>query len=143
MTVGSILSEKGFDIIDIKDHASLGDAVALLTEKRIGALLVRDSKGGMVGVLSERDIVRGLAAEGAGLMERPVAFLMTRAVITVCSEDSVTEAMTVMTHRRCRHLPVVDNGELVGIITIGDVVKRRIAVAEMEAEELKNYIQTG
>lgn len=143
MTVASILQEKGHDIIGIDEDATLMEAVAILAEKRVGALLVRDSKGDIAGMLSERDIVRGLSAEGAPLLEKTVASLMTRAVVTITPQDSVNHVMAVMTHRRFRHLPVLDGGRLVGMISIGDVVKRRIAIAEMEAEELKHYIQSG
>lgn len=143
MTVASILKEKGTDVITIHRNASLREAVVLLAEKGIGALLVCGDGEAIAGMLSERDIVRGLAGEGADLLDRPVSDLMTEDVVTASPHDSVVQVMGIMTNRRFRHLPIVNKGRLEGMVSIGDVVKRRIAEAEQEAEALKSYIQSG
>ncbi len=142
MTVAHILREKGGDVVTIDPEASVGDAVRLLAKHGIGAVLVCDGDGGIVGVLSERDIVRALVDAAAPLLERPVSDLMTRDVVTVRPGDDIASVMSVMTAHRIRHLPVLDErGRLSGLISIGDVVKQRIAEAEREAEALKDYIR--
>lgn len=139
MTIASILLDKGHAVVTIDAAARLGDAVAVLAERRIGALLALRG-GDVAGVLSERDVVRALARHGAAALDSPIDGLMSAPVITVGSTDSVGAAMALMTERRIRHLPVVDGGALVGIVSIGDLVKCRIEEACREAAALKDYI---
>jgi len=143
MTVAHILEEKGPHVVSIAPDASIAEAVDLLEEKGVGAVLVCTSDGDIAGVLSERDVVRGLAKVGAGILNQPVESLMTAAVHTVSPTATIANVMELMTSRRVRHLPVVDDGRLAGVISIGDVVKHRIAEAQQEAEALKSYIQTA
>ena len=115
----------------------------ILNENRIGAILIRDDDGFVSGVLSERDIVRGLAVMGAGCLETPVSELMTREVVFCGPEDDINTIMAIMTDRRIRHLPVMRDNQLLGIISIGDVVKFRIEEIETEAATMRQYIATG
>ncbi len=140
MTIAQILKTKGSAVISINKDFPILDAVKTMNDKKIGATLVRDEKGNICGVLSERDIVRELANYGARLLDMTVADIMTKEIFTCTSNHSVEEAMSIMTNKRFRHLPVVDDGELVGLISIGDVVKERIAETEHETEALKLYI---
>lgn len=143
MTVKSILDEKGRDVATIGPEASISQAMGSLAEKRIGALVVTDDGGAICGILSERDIVARIAADGASALSLPVRQAMT-ASVKLCHEDhTVNQVMEIMTRGRFRHLPVEKNGRLDGIISIGDVVKRRIEDVEREAEEIRNYIATG
>lgn len=139
MTIATILMEKGHAVVTIEATARLADAVGLLDAKGIGALLVMDGQQ-VAGVLSERDVVRALARGGAESLGRPVSALMSAPVVTVAPTDSVESAMALMTERRFRHLPVVEGGALVGIVSIGDLVKCRIDEACREAAALKDYI---
>jgi CBS domain-containing protein len=143
MTVRSILDAKGRDVITIRPQESLADAIALLDGHHIGAVVVLETDGGIAGILSERDVVRALAESGPAALERTVSETMTSRV-NVCSEaETVEEIMGIMTRSRFRHLPVERDGRLVGIISIGDVVKRRIEDAVRETEEIKTYIATA
>lgn len=142
MTVKHILGDKGNEIISVEETDTVIGAIRLLKEKRIGAVLVK-SGGKVAGILSERDIVRALVDEGGGLLQQPVSGLMTRDVVTCGPDEDIAEVMSLMTERRIRHLPVVEEDELVGMISIGDVVKQRIAETEQEANALKEYIATG
>jgi CBS domain-containing protein len=141
-----ILYGKGHDVATIGPDASVAEAVALLRERNIGALVVLDAELRIVGILSERDIVRALAEETIGhtaILERQVSDLMTREVATCGSRSSVNDLMRVMTDRRIRHVPVVDEGRLNGIVSIGDVVKSRIGELETEAGTLHDYLSSG
>lgn len=141
MQVRHILQDKGRSIIAIADTASVGDAARLLTQHRIGAVLVKQGSGGLAGILSERDVVRAVAADGAAALERGVEGYMTRDVVTCTESDSVEGLMEVMTRGRFRHLPVLDDQhKLAGLISIGDVVKSRIAETVNEANSLRDYI---
>jgi len=141
MQVRHILQDKGRSIIAIADTASVGDAARLLTQHRIGAVLVKQGSGGLAGILSERDVVRAVAADGAAALERGVEGYMTRDVVTCAESDSVEGLMEVMTRGRFRHLPVLDDQhKLAGLISIGDVVKSRIAETVNEANSLRDYI---
>ena len=140
MKLADLLRNKDSEIVRIGAHSSIAAAARLLTEKKIGALLVEDEDGGIVGILSERDIVRGLGPHGADLHDVEVAELMTQNVIRCSSADSVNEAMAMMTDRRIRHLPVFEGEELVGFISIGDLVKCRITEVQAEAEAMRAYI---
>ena len=140
MKVHDLLERKGDRIATIDPTASVKDAAALLREEGIGALVVSRTGKDLDGILSERDIVRALATDPEGLLERRVADLMTREVKTCGAEDNVTEVMATMTRSRIRHLPVVDDSGLVGIISIGDVVKQRLGELEEETHVLRDYI---
>ncbi|MEO1702032.1 MAG: CBS domain-containing protein [Pseudomonadota bacterium] len=143
MNVSAILAEKGTSVFTLKSGIGIMDAVRSLRENKVGALIVSDDGQSIDGILSERDIVRGIAELGAACLERNVADLMTRDVVT-CSEDAtVSDLMELMTQGRFRHLPVVRGNALVGIVSIGDIVKRRIADVEREAEEIRSYIATA
>ena len=143
MLVSHILREKGRDIVAISPESTLYDAANVLTRNRIGALLVQDGRGGLAGILSERDIVRALAAAGSAALTRTVAEGMTEDVATCEETDTIAEIMETMTRCRFRHMPVVENNRVIGIISIGDVVKTRIAETVREAQALKEYIAAG
>lgn len=140
MTVGKILRDKGNAIISVGENASVREALKVLKDHRIGAVVVLGAKGRLAGILSERDVVRALPDQGGEILDQPVSRLMTRDVITCSPADSVNSLMAKMTEKRVRHLPVMDKGKLVGVISIGDVVKERIAETEHEAEAMKEYI---
>lgn len=142
MSVQDILQSKGGQVVSVSPGDSVGNVSRVLADRRIGAVLVRE-EGRVVGVFSERDVVRGLARYGAPALDRPVSDLMTREVITCKPSDTVHDVMERMTAKRIRHLPVLDNGQLKGIVSIGDLVKARIEEAEREAQDLKEYIKAG
>ena len=142
MTVGAILKSKGHEIISIDADAYLSDAVALLAEKRIGALpVLEESK--VVGVFSERDVIYCLASAGPEATGKPVREVMTSPAVSVDSHCPVLTALSLMTRRRIRHLPVVDADGISGIVSIGDLVKYRIERIESEASALRDYIRTA
>lgn len=143
MTVRSILDEKGYDVVTLEPTASLVDAVQLLGSRRIGAAVVIDANRRIVGILSERDIVRVIGERGAGALDLSVADVMTTKVSTCSETATINDVMEVMTRGRFRHLPVESGGKLAGIISIGDVVKRRIEDVEREAEQIREYIATA
>lgn len=143
MSVAAILALKGRDVATITGEIPVSEAVARLAAKRIGALLVVDQNGRVVGILSERDVVRSIGLKGRESLEDPVSKLMTREVIACSERDSINEVMTRMTVGRFRHLPVIEDDQLVGIISIGDVVKARIEEVEREAEDMRAYIATA
>lgn len=143
MSVAAILKNKSGSIVAAKPKDSVAAVAKLLGTHGIGAVLVLDDGGGIAGILSERDIVRGLAQQGAALLDKEADTIMTRNVMVCSSKDTVQDVMHLMTKRRIRHLPVVDAGKLAGMISIGDVVKHHIAATEMEAEALRQYIATG
>ncbi len=142
MTVRSILNTKGHHIVSVEPDAKLAAAIRLLGEKKIGAVLVMNQTR-LEGILSERDIVRVLGERGASALEAPVSEVMTRKVVTCKETDTVAELMEMMTTGKFRHLPVIDNGKVVGLISIGDVVKRRVQEYESEQEALRDYIKTA
>ncbi len=140
MTIGAILRDKGSDVFSVgpgEDATSISQSLA---QHRIGAVLVRDLHGNILGIVSERDIVRAVAREGAAALSRTARELMTAELITVRGETHIAEALGVMTHHRCRHLPVIEDGRLTGMVSIGDLVKARIAEAEQEAESLRAFV---
>lgn len=143
MTVKAILSRKGRDVATIAPAANLSDAVKLLAERRIGALVVTGPDNRVAGILSERDIVRALAARGPDALQETVASVMTRKVSTCSESDTVALLMERMTDGKFRHLPVVEQGRLAGIISIGDVVKLRVEEIEGESNALREYIATA
>ncbi len=143
MTVKAILDAKGREVVTVSADKTLGEAVSLLAARGIGAVVVTTDNGRIRGILSERDVVRVIGNEGPGVLEKPVSAIMT-ARVRVCQEShTVNEVMQIMTEGRFRHLPVEEQGRLVGIVSIGDVVKRRIEEAEREAEEIRSYIATA
>jgi CBS domain-containing protein len=143
MTISIILASKGREVVTIAPSASLASAVGLLVEKCIGAVLILGADRRVVGILSERDVVRALAERGAGALEEPVSQTMTRKVSTCNENESVFNIMERMTDERSRHVPVVDQGKLVGIVSIGDVVKHRLQVMERDSAAMHNYILTS
>jgi CBS domain-containing protein len=143
MQVKHILRDKGRDVVSISADATLSEAARLLARKRIGALVVRGSDGSLAGILSERDIVRALAEASVNALAHTVSAHMTRAIETCTESDSIDDLMEIMTHRRLRHLPVVENEGLRGIVSIGDVVKTRIEETVREAATLREYIAAG
>lgn len=140
MTVASILKEKGGEVVTAPATATLAEIAAMLDRHRIGAVLVADPKGAIEGIVSERDIVSAVARFGPQALDRPAGAIMTRDVHVCDPADGIYEIMNVMTEHRIRHLPVMVDGRLQGIISIGDVVKQRIAEVEFEANEMKRYI---
>ena len=144
MQVRHILVVKGRDIVAIEGSATLADAAAVLAHKRIGAVIVRNKKGALAGILSERDVVRAVSEQGAGALAQPVSAYMTREVATCGESDTVDELMEMMTRGRFRHVPVMDAGDgLIGIVSIGDVVKSRIEETMREAATLREYISAA
>ena len=143
MNVKAILSTKGSDVITIGPNASLEEAIGVLAKHRIGAVVVLGADQRVIGILSERDIVRALSERSATAIKEPLAQTMTRVVVTCSEADTVSEIMERMTRGRFRHIPVVEQDRLVGIISIGDVVKQRLGEMERESEALKDYIQTA
>jgi CBS domain-containing protein len=140
MTVAKILKTKGADVVAARPGTPLIDIARLLAEHRIGAVPVIDGKKRLRGIVSERDVVRAVARSGASALEGAVDTVMTKKVVVCRPEDSIYEIMSVMTDNRIRHLPVVVDDKLVGLVSIGDVVKQRIAEVEFEASEMKRYI---
>lgn len=143
MTVRAILDTKGHQVESIQPGAKLAAAVKVLGEKRIGAVLVLNVAGQIEGILSERDIVRVLSERGAQALDEPVSSVMTRKVVSCRQSDTVGGIMEMMTLGKFRHLPVVEDGRVVGLISIGDVVKWRVQEYEREQEALREYIKTA
>lgn len=140
MQIDTILQAKGMTVHTVAAHAPISEAVRVLNANRIGAVVVLNDSGKVAGILSERDIVRHLDTDAGKLLKRAVREVMTEEVITCGRGAGVSELMEQMTRHRIRHIPVVENDELVGIVSIGDVVKRKIEEAEQEAIALKEYI---
>ncbi|MGH6889446.1 MAG: CBS domain-containing protein [Rhizomicrobium sp.] len=143
MQVRHILREKGREVVTIASDSTLSEAARLLARRRIGALVVADGQGGIVGILSERDIVRAVADHSVRALGQDIGRHMTRTVSTCSESDSIDDLMEIMTHCRFRHMPVVENDRLCGIVSIGDVVKSRIAETVREATSLREYIAAG
>ncbi len=140
MNVETILRNKGNWVATIRPDATVANAVDLLHRERIGAIVVSEDGIGVDGILSERDIVIALAEDGEDLPSRPVSDIMTRTVITCDPSDTVGELMAEMTNRRIRHFPVVADGRLIGIVSIGDLVKSRLDEVEFEANSMRSFI---
>jgi CBS domain-containing protein len=143
MTVKAILSRKGNDVVTADPTATLGEVVRVLAARRIGAVVVTGADRRIVGILSERDVVRVLGDKGPSALEQPIAEMMTRKVTTCSMRDTVAELMERMTEGKFRHVPVVDDGRLAGIVSIGDVVKWRVHEIEDESNALRDYIRTA
>jgi CBS domain-containing protein len=142
MTIAAILERKGPRVVSVEAETPVRAAVALLAERRIGALPVVEA-GAVAGIMSERDIIYCLAREGADVLDWPVSRVMTAPAVTVDAKTSVLAALAQMTQRRIRHLPVVEGGGLVGIVSIGDLVAYRLDRIEQEAEAMRAYIQSA
>lgn len=140
MSVAQILAEKGTAVMTIEGHLTLAEAVEILTKHRIGAVVVVDNAGQVQGILSERDVVKTIGQSGADGLKQPVAERMTRKVATCTPAAVLHDVMAMMTEGRFRHVPVVENGQLGGMVSIGDIVKHRLAQMEAETQALKDYI---
>jgi CBS domain-containing protein len=143
MTVKTILAGKSADVITIEPTATLADAIKLLGQHHIGAVVVTGADRRLIGILSERDIVRTLGEQGAAALQAPVSESMTRKVVTCAETETISEIMERMTAGKFRHVPVIDQGRLVGIVSIGDVVKLRLQEMERESDALRDYIRTA
>ena len=143
MNVAYILSEKGREVLIAAPHNTLQEAAEMLGRRRVGALVVSDASGAVLGILSERDVVRALGHHGPDVLGQPVSQHMTAHPTTVGEEADLDEVMQTMTDGRFRHLPVVQNGRLAGIVSIGDVVKRHLDELHHERDSLREYIATA
>jgi CBS domain-containing protein len=143
MSVAQILRGKGRDIVVTQPHRTLMEAAQLLAEKGIGAVVVSDASRSVLGILSERDIIRAIARNGAGALDQAVSKYMTQKVFTVTEDTPVDAVMETMTNGRFRHVPVTADGQLIGIVSIGDVVKHHVNEIESEHQALKDYIATA
>jgi CBS domain-containing protein len=143
MSVDRILSVKGHEVVSIPLDQTLGEAARMLSERRIGAVLVSDGEHAVAGIVSERDIVRAVSSHGADSLDQPVSRFMTSKVVTCTRDASINDLMEAMTNGKFRHVPVVEHGELLGIISIGDVVKHRLAEIEAETQAIRDYIATA
>ncbi len=141
--VAAVLGRKGIQVVTVAPHDSIATLVRVLSRNRIGAAPVVDRAGRLVGIISERDVIHGLAQFGEAAIALPVERLMTEEVRTCTPEDAIVELMETMTLRRIRHLPVLRAGELAGIVSIGDVVKQRLGEAQSELDELRSYIRSA
>ena len=142
MTIAAILGNKGREVISITAHQSVGEAVAVLATRRVGAVPVMDGAN-VIGIFSERDVIHAIAEHGAEAMARKVGDTMTAPAITVGPSEPVIGALSLMTRRRIRHLPVIEGGRVVGLVSIGDLVKYRIDRIEADAEAMRTYIQSS
>lgn len=143
MNVATILKEKGREVVTSAANTSLLDIAALLGKHGIGCIVITGADGKVSGIVSERDIVREIARAGSKVLKEPVEACMTKAVVTCREADTIDRLMAEMTAHRFRHMPVVERGRLIGLVSIGDVVRMRIAEAEMEAAAMREYIATG
>lgn len=144
MMIHNILRDKGSQVISVQTDDCVASVTRTLAQHRIGAVLVTEADGTVIGIVSERDVVRAMAAVGDGVMRMTAGQLMTRVLHTVTPGSTVQDALRMMTDRRVRHLPVLaEDGSLAGMVSIGDLVKARIAEAEQETEELKLYVATA
>jgi len=141
MILDMILREKGREVFSVAESATLKEAAELLDARRVGAMVILNEAGHLIGVISERDIVRQVARSGAAALKSTVSDAMTRQVVTARPGDTIEQAMNRMTDRRIRHLPVVDGNQLLGVVSIGDLVARRLAEATAEVDAIRSYIQ--
>jgi CBS domain-containing protein len=142
MTIAAILESKGSEVVTVEAHTPVREAIALLAERRIGALPVVRA-GEVAGIMSERDIIYCLKSDGAAVLDWPVERIMTAPAITVEADKQIMGALSLMTQRRIRHLPVVESGRLVGLVSIGDLVKYRMDQIERDAAAMLSYIQSA
>lgn len=141
--VAEVLQQKGHRVVTVAPAQTVATVVEVLTRNRIGAAPVTNEAGELIGIISERDVVRGIAAHGGGVLTRTVEQLMTREVRTCAPDDAIVELMAIMTNARIRHLPVLAGGALCGLVSIGDIVKQRLAEAQLELDELHRYISSS
>ena len=139
MRVSEILNTKGNDVITVKPDETVAALSHTLREKRIGAVVVSSDGRKVLGIISERDVAHGLAEHGANVLTKAVSELMTTAVVTCAADDTIADLMKLMTNKRIRHLPVVENNDVIGIISVGDVVKHRLDEMQLEANVLRDY----
>jgi CBS domain-containing protein len=140
--VSSVLKNKGHDVVSVAPHQTIASVVKVLTQNRIGAAPVINEAGQLIGIISERDIIRGMSEYAGTVLTLPAEQLMTREVKICSFEDQLVDLMEVMTLQRIRHLPVIENGALHGIVSIGDVGKQRLEEVQSEAEDLRRYIRS-
>ena len=140
MTVATILAVKGRDVVAESAATPISKICQILSEKGIGAIVITDDAGHIEGIISERDVVKALGRQGASALKLPVGDVMTRSVVTCTEEDTINDVMARMSQGRFRHVPVIEDGKVCGLVSIGDVVKQRIARAEQEAEHMRSYI---
>jgi CBS domain-containing protein len=143
MNVKHILSQKGSDVLTLEPNATLADAMDILAKRRIGALVITGADRRIVGIVSERDVVRAIVEHGTGILQSPVSETMTRKVVTCGQNETIAEIMGRMTAGKFRHVPVVEQGRLIGIVSIGDIVKARLEELEQEHDALRDYIRTA
>ena len=143
MKVSDILKRKGSKIYAVNENSHLRDAIKLLNSRNIGVVLITSDSGALTGILSERDIIRRSLAQETGFRDESVTKSMTRGVVSVEKSATVDQVMEIMTTSRIRHIPVLEDGKILGLVSIGDVVKHKIAEAENEAAELRDYIATA
>ncbi len=143
MNVAAILAGKGREVLTTTAAKTVAEAVEVLARRKIGALVVVDGSDRIIGIVSERDIVRAIAATAGEALKQPLSTIMTRTVVTCGESETINDVMTRMTRGRFRHLPVSSGGRLAGIVSIGDVVKARIEEVEREAEDMRAYIATA
>lgn len=143
MHVAEILREKGRAVETATGTATLAEIIAKLAERRIGAIVIVDRMRVVTGIVSERDIVQALAQQGNAALKLPASQIMSTDLVNCQNSDTIDELMAIMTNRRIRHLPVIEDGELAGIVSIGDVVKHRVAEVELEASAMRDYIAAG
>lgn len=143
MSVAELLKTKGNAVYSVNENASLREAILLLNSRNIGVVIVTDSEGMLCGILSERDIVRKSLAQETGFRDEAVNKTMTQKVLSVAPSASIDEVMNIMTTSRIRHIPVLEDGSILGLVSIGDIVKRKILEAESESAALREYISAG
>jgi CBS domain-containing protein len=143
MTVDHILKDKGRTVVTMHPRQTLADAARILSERRIGAVIITDQEHPVIGILSERDIVRAVARDGATALDHPVSRHMTTKVVTCAGASAINDVMELMTTGKFRHVPVIEEGQLRGIVSIGDIVKHRLAEIEAEHQALREYIATA
>ncbi len=143
MRIADVLRNKGGAVATVKPDASVSELLAGLAEKNIGAMVVVGADGSLEGIVSERDVVRQLHKQGSGVLEQPVSKIMTSVIATCKKTDTIDAISALMTENRVRHVPVLDNDRLIGIVSIGDVVKNRIDELEAEHAQLQSYITQG
>lgn len=143
MTIARIIAGKGRDVVTMRSHSTLRDVIDTLAAKHIGALIIADGDGGIEGILSERDVVRAIAKRGPDALEDPVSHYMTKNVVTATEDETVLAVVGKMSQGRFRHMPVVTEGRLSGIVSVGDAIKYRLAQAEEEQSAMREYIASA
>ena len=143
MLVSALIKEKGAGVITTGPATTVSEVADIIARERIGAVVVTEQDDQVVGIISERDIVNGLSKRGTGLLDLPISDVMTRDVFTCATTEDVNQLRREMTNRRARHIPIVEEGKLIGIISIGDIVKNRLDELESETKQMRDYIATG